>query len=117
MPRRSRTSHLWHPQRVSVRLLSATHTSKAETLAPAVARWAKQFGAARPLRARLTAPPALHDGLILVDGADVWALSQSPKDFANRSPAFVQKVDATIAAMKVAHYEATWAAGTPLSNN
>jgi hypothetical protein len=42
-------------------------------------------------------------------------LTQSLKDFAKRSPALVQKIDAEIAAMKVEHYEQIWAVATPVA--
>jgi hypothetical protein len=97
-------------ERVAVRLLSDSHSTKPEALIPAAGRWAQQFGTMRPLEIRLSAPRALHDRLIIVDGTLVWSLTQSLKDFAIRSPALVQRVDSELAKMKVAFYLQTWGA-------
>jgi hypothetical protein len=96
-------------------LLSDGFYTKRDVLDPAITRWRQQFGAARPLEVRLSAPRALHDRLILVDGANVWSLTQSLKDFASRSPALVQKVDSEIAPMKVTFYDQLWNASGPLA--
>jgi hypothetical protein len=96
------------PERVSIRLLSdSRHTTQA-ALQPPAARWAQQYAALRPLEIRLTAPRLLHDRLIVVDGADVWSLTQSLKDFAARSPASVLRVDADLARLKREAYEQMW---------
>jgi hypothetical protein len=78
-------------------------------------RWRQQFGAARPIEVRLSAPRALHDRLIVADGALVWSLTQSLKDFASRSPALVQRVDPDLAKMKLEFYEQVWTVSTPLT--
>jgi hypothetical protein len=98
---------------VAIRLLSDSHYTKPETLRPAMTRWGQQFPD-RPIEVRLTAPRMLHDRLILADGRLGWTLTQSLKDFANRSPALVQKIDPEITAMKVDFYDQAWARATPL---
>jgi len=100
------------PPGVAIRLLADSFYTKPDALAPAATRWGQQFGTARPLEVRLSAPRALHDRLIINDGAKVWTLTQSLKNFATRSPALVQRVDPEIAAMKVAFYDQIWNAAT-----
>ena len=82
-------------------------------LAPAVARWKAQYST-RPLEVRMSAPRALHDRLIVVDQSEVWNLSQSIKDFANRSNASIERSNTDLGAEKVSAYLALWAAATPL---
>ena len=96
---------------VAIRLLSDSHYTKPETLRPAMTRWRQQFPD-RLIEVRLTSPRALHDRLIVADGKFAWTLTQSLKDFANRSPALVQKVDPDMAAMKIAFYDQLWAGAT-----
>lgn len=101
---------------VEIRLLSDSFSTKSENLIPAAERWNQQFGLTRPLEIRLSAPRALHDRLIVTDsGAVVWSISQSLKDFADRSPALVQRIEKDIAAMKTEFYEKTWEASTSIS--
>ena len=102
------------PDGVSVRLLADSFSTKAETLRSAVARWAQQFGATRPIEIRLTAPRLLHDRLIVVDGVQVWSPTQSLKDFSVRSPGSVLRVEGEIASQKIYAYEQFWAKATVL---
>lgn len=87
------------------------------SLLPAVQKWEAQFGAARPIEARLAPPRTLHDRLIVVDGSEVWSLTQSLKDFANRSPGTVMKVDPETAAMKAGAYAKFWSEASPLHSS
>lgn len=100
------------PEGVKLRLLADAHSTKQISLEPAANRWIQQFGDSRPLEARLSAPRSLHDRLIMIDGASVWTLTQSLKDFATRSPASVLSVPADIAQMKAAFYGDVWANAT-----
>ena len=102
-------------QGVSVRLLTDSFYTKPDALIAGMTRWRQQFGAARPIEVRLSAPRALHDRLIVADGALVWSLTQSLKDFASRSPALVQRVDPDLAKMKLEFYEQVWTVSTPLT--
>jgi hypothetical protein len=43
----------------------------------------------------------LHDRLIIVDGAQVWVLTQSLNAFVVRSPATIVRVDGETAALKI----------------
>lgn len=101
------------PEKVALRLLADQQHHK-PTLKPAVTRWAAQYGVVRPIEARLTAPRLLHDRLIVVDGAEVWTLTQSFNALAARSPATIVRIDIETAALKVAAYEGMWQAAGPL---
>lgn len=101
-------------EKVVVRLLTDSFSTKSETLAPAVARWAKQFGATRPLEIRLTAPRLLHDRLIVIDGSRVWSLTQSLEHFADRSHGSVLRVEGEMAEQKIHAYGQLWADAQPL---
>lgn len=102
------------PERVAIRLLTDSHYTKPVTLQSPAARWVQQYGASRPLEARLTAPRLLHDRLIVIDGVHVWSLTQSLKDFADRSPASVLRVEAELATLKIDAYGQLWAGAQPL---
>lgn len=103
------------PAGVAVRLLTDSHRTKAETLQPAAIRWAQQYGTARPLEIRLTAPRLLHDRLIVLDGAQLWLLSQSLKDFVSRASATVTRVDEPeISEPKMYAHEVLWTNAQPL---
>lgn len=101
---------------VQLRLLYDSSGAKySASLCVGVNRWTQQFGNSRPLETRASAPRALHDRLVIVDGSSVWSLTQSLKDFAGRSPASALKVrDEDIARLKVDAYSAIWATATPL---
>lgn len=53
--------------------------------------------------------------MIVADGKLVWALTQSLKDFASRSPALVQRVDAEMAALKIDFYEQIRTGASPIA--
>jgi len=100
---------------VTLRLLADRVSTKPESVRPAMNRWQQQFGGLRPLEMRLSPPRALHDRLIFADGTKAWALSQSLKDLAARSPAMAQRLDPGLAKMKVDFYEQVWKSATPLA--
>jgi hypothetical protein len=101
------------PEGVAVRLLSDQKGYK-PSLALAIPKWRAQYGATRPLEARLTAPGVLHDRLIIVDGTQVWVLTQSTNAFATRSPASIIRVDGDTAKLKVEAYGSIWAVAQPI---
>lgn len=103
-------------ERIALRLLADSHSTKKDTLQPAVGRWVKQYANLRPLEVRLTRPRALHDRLIFIDrGRKVWILTQSLKDFGTRSPgSFLRVDDRDMAMMKLEVYEREWAAAQRL---
>jgi hypothetical protein len=98
---------------VTIRLL-ADENSRKPTLHPAVERWKTQYGPRRPISAKLAASHTLHDRLIMVDGSQVWILTQSLKDFAARSPASIVRADDDAAALKVTAYQSIWDAATSI---
>lgn len=92
---------------VSIYLLGDSHRPQAN-LPPAVSRWQQQYGASKPLEARLSKSRALHDRLVICDDSVVWSLSQSIKDFAGRSPGSIERSNTEIAEQKVTAYQAIW---------
>ena len=99
---------------VLIRLLTDSKYTARDALQAPAARWTRQYDRARPLEVRFTAPRLLHDRLIIVDGAQVWSLTQSLKDFAGRSPASVLRVDGDMARLKLEAYAEMWASAQPL---
>lgn len=99
-------------ERVNIRLLSDSSTVK-PTFSPAAARFKTQFGGSRPLEARLSAPRALHDRLIVVDDTTVYTVTQSLNALAGRSHASIVRVDPETSALKVAAYADIWNAASP----
>jgi len=99
---------------VNIRLLADREYTKPDALLPAMARWKEQFGAERPLEIRFTKRKQLHDRDLMIDKVGVWYMTQSLKDFANRSHGSVAQVDAEQAAMKIATYELLWSEANKL---
>jgi hypothetical protein len=102
------------PTSCAIRLMTDAATTKVDAVRPALLRWRQQFGT-RPIEIRLTAPRALHDRLIFADRNLVWALTQSLKDLASKSPALAQRLDPDLAVMKVQSYETLWTSATPIA--
>jgi hypothetical protein len=94
--------------------LLADQQSVKPSLQPAVARWSAQYGAKRPIEAKLAAPRALHDRLIIVDGQEAWDLTQSLNAFAARAPASIVRSGPEQAALKIPYYEGTWASAAAI---
>jgi hypothetical protein len=99
---------------VSIHLLSDSKYTDPAALVPAANRWIMQYGTGHPLEVRQTAPGALHDRLIIIDDRDVWALSQSLKDFVGRSPATVLRVEGEPGVLKREAYAEIWAQATTI---
>ena len=95
------------PAGISIRLLADAQNHK-PTLAPAAKRWVAQYGRARPLEVRLSPARSLHDRLVVVDGKEVWVLTQSLNAFAARAPASIVRVDAETGGLKIAAYQGLW---------
>ena len=100
------------PEGVPMRLLGGRKGVDG-TLSAAAARWIVQYGTARPLQVRLAGKGVLHDRII-IDDAHAWAMSQSFKDFAGRSPASIIRSDAELAAMKREAFEQLWSSAEPI---
>lgn len=95
------------PEKVLLRLMTA-HKKQNAAIVPAVKKWQQSHGAQRPVDARLAPQRALHDRFIAIDGKEVWLLSQSLRDFAERSPATVVLFEEHLAQDKLDAYEAIW---------
>jgi len=95
------------PERVQIRILTDAGTFK-PSLKPAAESFTKQYDDSRPLEVRLAPARSLHDRIIIVDDSEAWALTQSLKDFAARSPATIVKVNPETAALKINAYDAIW---------
>jgi len=95
------------PSGVLIQLLSDSGSVK-PTLKPAASKWVQQYGASRPLEVRVAEARSLHDRLIITDAKAAWILTQSLKDFAQRSPATIQRADVELAVMKVEAFSSIW---------
>lgn len=102
------------PRGVTVRLLYDREYTKPDALIPGVMRWTKQFGSERPLEVRQSKRKSLHDRDLVIDGTRVWYMTQSLKDFADRSHGSIGEVDSEQAAMKIATYDLLWSEATKL---
>lgn len=95
---------------VRIEILADASSMKA-SLEPACRRFVDQYLDLRPLELRVSPPRSLHDRLIVVDGTEVWALTQSLKDFAARSPASIVRIDGEASILKIAAYDEYWEVG------
>ena len=98
---------------VKVRLLSDQGSAR-PSLGPSVHRWSKQYGATRPVEARLAERRQLHDRVIVVDGKAVWSVTQSFKDLRLTLPATLIRVDGDARELKRSAYEEMWENASPL---
>jgi hypothetical protein len=97
---------------VHLKILSDTSYVK-PSFKPACDRWLQQFNN-RPLEARLTPARQLHDRLIIIDDKEVWIVTQSFKDLAERAPASVTRFESESADLKLNSYRAMWATAQPI---
>lgn len=102
------------PEGVSMRLLTDREYTKPDALLPGMTRWKAQFEGKRPLEIKFTKRKMLHDRDLVVDRTGVWYMTQSLKDFANRSHGSIAEVDPQQAAMKIDTYELLWTDATPI---
>jgi hypothetical protein len=101
--------------RRGVRCLAAQRPQNHPGLLAAAGKWAADsISASHPVEVRYAPASSLHDRLIIIDGIEVWLISQSLKDIAKRSPASVSRADPDLSAMKVQHYEELWGQSGPL---
>lgn len=101
--------------RKAVRCLTTKRSENDPGLVAAAQKWATdKIGQKTPVEVRYAAAGALHDRLIIFDGAEAWLVTQSLKDIAKRSPASVSRAEAEISALKAEHYNALWNGAAPV---
>ena len=101
------------PPGVALRLLAdSSYVRLNAGLMAGADSWQRQYAAERPLQLRFTAAKALHDRLVIVDDSEVWLVSQSFKDLAQRSPASIARAAPEVAALKVSYYASAWEAAS-----
>ncbi len=98
---------------VCIQLLSDKASVKS-SLQPAVSRWNNQYGTTRPVEARKSSPRQLHDRLIMIDGNEVWIVTQSFKDFAARAHGSIEKASSEASKLKIEAYNSIWATSKQL---
>lgn len=99
-----------------VRCIAARRSENHLALVASANKWSSDpISTDHAVEVRYAASGALHDRLIIVDGKEVWLVSQSLKDIAKRSPASVSRADGELAAMKVQHYNEVWDQSGPLA--
>lgn len=102
--------------RKGIRCLASQRPESHPGMLASATKWsADAISQNHPVEIRYAPANALHDRLIVVDGSEVWLVSQSLKDIARRSPASVSRAEAEIGKMKVQHYEDLWEQSSPLS--
>jgi hypothetical protein len=102
--------------RNGIRCMTAQRNEIHSGLVTSATKWASDPKAkTHPVDVRYAPPAALNDRLIIMDGKEVWLVSQSIKDIAKRPPASVSRADPELAEMKAQHYQNLWATSTPLA--
>jgi hypothetical protein len=101
------------PESVAVRILTDAASHKT-TLKPAAEKWSQQLKTRAPLEVRLAPAGTLHDRLIILDDATVYALGQSFNRLAERAHTSSVRVDDETGAEKIAAYLRMWQAAVPL---
>jgi hypothetical protein len=98
---------------VAVRVLAEVGKLK-PTLKPSAERWVAQFQTLRPLEVRTAPAGSLHDRLMVVDGAEAWAIGQSFNGLATKSPSTILRIDLEPAKLKIDAMAALWAKSTSI---
>ncbi|MDB5663548.1 hypothetical protein [Cypionkella sp.] len=97
------------------RLLSLQIAQYHAGLLTAAQRWnADPISSQHPVEARYAPARSLHDRHIIIDGREVWNISQSMKDIAKSSAASVTRNSTDLSDAKAQHYEDLWNQSTPL---
>lgn len=92
-----------------VRALTTKRSESHQGLSTMSAKWARDpISNGRAVAVRYAPKGRLHDRLIIIDGIEVWLVSQSLKDIAKRSPASVSRADSELSSMKAQHYSELW---------
>jgi hypothetical protein len=94
---------------VEIRLLTESKKQRyLNALKAACEAWIIEYGSTHPIQARTAPQDLLHDRMIFVDGAAVWLLSQSIKDFAVKSPATLLPIATDLVKRKRDAYDKIW---------
>ncbi len=99
-----------------MRALTSRQSANHPGLSTISAKWAgDSISNGRAVEVRYAPKGTLHDRLIIIDGTEVWLVSQSLKDIAKRSAASVSRADPELASMKAQHYSDLWSQSEPLT--
>ena len=97
------------------RLLSLQMAQYHAGLVAAAQRWdADPISSQHPVQARYAPAKSLHDRHIIIDGSEVWNISQSMKDIAKNSAASVTRNNTHLSDAKAQHYEDLWNQSTTI---
>ena len=97
-----------------LRCLTAKHKDYHDALVASSLRWNKDKPHGPSAQVRYTNKKALHDRLIIFDKNEVWLVSQSLKDIADRSPASVSRADTDLGLRKAEYWDEMWDQGAPI---
>ncbi|WP_374643849.1 hypothetical protein [Tabrizicola sp.] len=99
----------------SVRILTAAQPKLQPALLASSQKWNTTPNRSTPeVETRLAPDGSLHDRLIILDGEEVWLVSQSLKDIGKRSAASLTRADPELASMKSDAYDVLWKQSQPL---
>ena len=100
----------------TVRGLTTKRNENHTVLLATAGKWARDpASTGRPVELKYAPKGALHDRLIIIDGREVWLITQSLKDIAKLSPASVTRAEIEVGQLKAEHYESVWQLSTPLA--
>lgn len=100
----------------TIRGLTTKRTENHPALLATAGKWARDAASKGcPVELRYAPNGALHDRLIIIDGHEVWLVTQSLKDIAKRSPASVSRAESEVGKLKAQHYDSVWQQSTPLA--
>ncbi len=94
------------PEHIPAKLLASNKNNKRGILQPAFSRWVKQYSSTRPTELKVASDKELHDRLVIVDSTEVWILSQSFNNFAERAPASIMLSQTP--KLKIEFYKNMW---------
>lgn len=101
---------------MNTRCLTVQQPQYHASLLASVQKWqADTTSKPHPVELRFAPKGELHDRLIIIDGKEVWLISQSIKDIAKNSPASVTRAEEELSQMKAQHYEEIWQKSTQLA--
>jgi hypothetical protein len=102
--------------RKCIRCLAAKRSEYHPGLLATASKWAgDNISKSHTVQVRYAPQGSLHDRLIIIDGAEVWLVSQSLKDIAKKSPASVTRAETELGQLKIQHYNNLWSKSVPLA--